>query len=808
MTDAVAGRGGVGIRLFTTGGEVVRRNFDQIGDSGKRMWAEIALGQRSANPAIRALSIGVGEAKQGIQGLASQAGGAGMALGAFGAAGLAAAAVLGALAGAMIQTREAMQFSADLTDAADRIGVGVEALQQWRYVADEAGVGTSEFESSLESLNGKLGAFKSGVGDARLKPVFEQLGITKEALADVQTADQLMMILADTLGQVQDRATQVKFAQALGVEASLPALRMGSVELKRLMDAASDTGLVLDKDLVARLDEADRKMEIANAQFKVMTYEAVEPLATSLAGAASYLGALSAEFRQVEGQLPGLIQQMLALGRSMPGFGTVQRVGEWAAGYVLRNRPKAAHPGGAGLDMGERGVDEDDPMIIRQRMAQAGASPAAFAPLGNAGSGRSGGRSGGSSAASQRQREAERLERDRERALAELDREEVQARRARTRLMWDGDTPADRAQMAQSLLALDIAERDRKREDMIALLTKSGALTESTQINLDQLKMLDEETDRLAMRAIVEERTLAEAREQLQHDRDISDNTIAMLRNRADLAATEGERFQINRQILLAEQELERKVLEAGMRADGVVSPAEQERYDKTLSRQQSDITVLDADEDNRLRDQFKGYGREIVSAIEGGRIGEYIGDRLKERLLDGGLNALFDMLNNAGSQKGGGGGGFWGTVLNLGASLLGARAPVGTINPGLSTPGFTGGGWFGGGLASGGAAKAGFHYRMAEHGTPELLMLGGQGQVANMAQMADMLKSSGMGIPSQDGGASIVVNTPYSPNIVVNGSGPEIDALRRELAAERANFRSNVVETVNDALQRRQIAS
>ncbi|MBX9707054.1 MAG: hypothetical protein K2X61_03875, partial [Caulobacteraceae bacterium] len=60
MTDATAGRGGVGIRLFIQGGELARRTFDQVGDSGRRMWAEIALGQRSANPAIRALSLGVG----------------------------------------------------------------------------------------------------------------------------------------------------------------------------------------------------------------------------------------------------------------------------------------------------------------------------------------------------------------------------------------------------------------------------------------------------------------------------------------------------------------------------------------------------------------------------------------------------------------------------------------------------------------------------------------------------------------------------------------------------------------------------
>ena len=318
MTDATAGRGGVGIRLYTSGGELVRRTFDQVSDSGKKMWAEISLGQKAANPAFRALSSGVNEVKGGMDGLASRAGVAGNALGAFGFAGVAAAAALGAVAMAVTASFDAMHRAADLTDAADRIGITTTELQRWGYVADEAGVQTQSFQGNLEKLNGVLGAFKLGIGDAKLKPIFEELGITKEQLAGVQTADQLMLILADTLGQVQDRAKQVKFARALGVEESLPILRLGADEIKNMGDAAEDLGLVLDQDMNKRLDEADRKMEIAGQQMRILRDTAVGPLGEAFADATGYLAGLAVEFSKIEAKAPQWLQVMNALGRAMP----------------------------------------------------------------------------------------------------------------------------------------------------------------------------------------------------------------------------------------------------------------------------------------------------------------------------------------------------------------------------------------------------------------------------------------------------------------------------------------------------------
>lgn len=180
------------------------------------------------------------------------------------------------------------------------------------------------------------------------------------------------------------------------------------------------------------------------------------------------------------------------------------------------------------------------------------------------------------------------------------------------------------------------------------------------------------------------------------------------------------------------------------------------------------------------MRNQFRDMGREVVGAIEDGRIGEMIADRLKSRLLDMALDGLFDFMGGGKSD----GGGFLNTAFRAVSSA------------------------FGGGRAGGGGIESGYRYDMAEHG-PELALFGTRGQVMNHAETAQMVRDLagvGGGSTSAIDGGGIHVSATYAPNIRVSGSGPEIDALRRELAAERAGFKSNVIQAVNDGMSRRQI--
>ncbi len=716
MTDTTAGRGGVGIRIFIQGGEVVRRGFDQIADSGRKMWAEIALGQRSANPAIRALSMGVGEVKQGITDLTTRAGSAGVALAAFGVVGVALAATLGAIAVAAGSAHAAMADAADLTDQADRIGVGVEKLQQWRFAADEAGVGAETFYGNLEKLNGSLGAFKLGVGDGKLKPIFEELGITQDQLVNVRTADDLMLMLADTLGQVGDRAAQVRLARGLGIEDSLPILRMGSERIRELWEEAETLGVVLDQDTIKRLDEADRQMEITGQQMDVLRTLAVAPLAEAMADATSYVAGFAVEFSRIEGQAPKWIQTLIALGRAMPGTGGLQRIGEFVIGRT------SLQAGGVGVP--DLGTDPDDPMLARETHALSGR--AGYDLRGHtSGVGRGGG--GASRAAA----EAERRQRERERALDTLQRAELDAQRAAIQARYgSGGIEENALELALANITIDLEAQAAAREALRAQLEKAGALDDAAQVRLDELRIAQEEhaAARDAQALAARARELAE--ERVRAEEVAERDAIELLQIQADMAGTARERYEIGRRIVLAELALERKLLEAQINADGKVTGSERSQLADQARNASAELALFDHDEQERLRDQFNSYGREVVQAIEDGRIGEYIGDRIKERLLDGALNALFNMMGNGGGGQRSGGG-FLSGLLGFGASLLSGGTPVGIG---------AAGGFGKTGRAPGGDVRAGFAYRMAEHG-PELLMLGGQGQVTSAAETAKMVQ-------------------------------------------------------------------
>lgn len=703
MTDTTAGRGGVGIRLFVQGGEVVRRTFDQVGDSGRKMWSEIALGERSANPAIRALSVGAGEARAGLQGLASRAGSVGAALGVFGVAGLAAAAALGALAIAVTAAFSAMADAAELTDTAERIGLGVEALQEWRYVADEAGVDTGKLEAGMEKLNGVLGKFKMGIGDGKLKPVFEELGITKAQLDNVTTADQLLTLLADTLGQVGDRAKQVSMARAMGIEELLPILRMGSEGIKDFRNEASELGFVMGSETVAELDKADRAMERAGQQFRVIKDTTLAPLASMFSELTAEIASSSVEISQMTGRLPAWQRAMAQFAQFIPGVGAVVRnVASRTKGAVSPNQ------------------DAFVPFNMRDLDLQGVLAPKSGFDLN--GHTRSGGSSGASSAAAAartREREEEQRRQRQERADQQIERADDAIAKSYGKgfLSIDGRATYEVADLererAARLREIARAEEEYVRSNGLRGLTEA----EGEQLRLKQAELTEQKA------AVVEwERRRDTAARHLKDDEDAARASIELLDIDAQMVRTNRERVRIEREILLATIEIARKRKQAELDNDPELTDdsrkARMGTFERSAGRQ---VELFDDKESERLRQQFKGYGREVVDAIEQGRIGEYIGDKLKERLMDGALEQLFGLFKmGGGGASGGAGGGNWvQTAFKFATSM------------------------FGGPRAAGGGTEAGRFYTTVEHGRPELMMIGGSGHVTSAAETVRMLEES-----------------------------------------------------------------
>ncbi|WP_312595675.1 hypothetical protein [Brevundimonas sp.] len=719
MTDATAGRSGVGIRLYVAGGEVVKRTFDQVGDSGKKMWAEIALGERAANPAVRALSLGAGEAKQGFEGLAARVGPAGTALSAFGFAGLAVAATLGGLAVALVKVRDGMAFAAELTDVSDRIGIGAESLQEWRYVADEAGVSVESLQGNMEKLNGVVGAFKAGIGDAKLKPVFEELGITKAQLQNVSTADDMLILLADTLGQVKDRATQVKFARTLGVEEALPIIRLGSERIRELSNEARDLGLVMSDDVRAKFDEADRAMERAQQRIEMALKVAVVDLADDFAGLVENIADAIQWLSRLDSAMDNYRIDDNPATRA--GMWVNRRVRDLAAGRNAAESEARWHPLGSDI--------LDRLAMFRTRPGEVWNEGGGFDPKGHSGKSSSSAANKAAREAEQRRERAERAQQQQERLNDDLARS----------VSLGNLSINDKASNEIADLELERAARLREIARSEQEYIRSKGLRGLTEAEAEQLRVSQEELHLKKKDIIDWNRRRELAARRMKDDEDAARSATELLDIDAQMVRTQAERHRIEREILLATIEIARKrkafELENDPELDDQQRGQQMAIFNRGASRR---VELFDHQETERLRAQFKSYGREVTEAIREGRIGEYIGDQLKQRLLDGALDQLFNLFNGmksgAGGAAGGGAGSWLSSAFNVAKSF------------------------FGGGRAAGGGAEAGRFYHTVEHGRPELFMIGGSGHVTSAVETARMLRET---MAETSGGSSRVSGPP-----------------------------------------------
>ncbi len=354
-----AGSGkGVGIRLFVAGGELVKKTFNEIRDSGNRMWSEVASGARPVNPAMRAISAASVEVQGAFQGLAARAGTVGAVLTSIGPWGLAAAAALGAVAIAAGRAMEAMAFADELTDTSRQLGVGAEALQAYRFAAEELDSTAAALDSSLGGLNKALGAIKSGVGDERVLEAFKALGFTPEQLRSYDTAAELLPVVADRMRDVGNVAENAKLASKLGIDESLvPALMRGGDAFNDAADKARAFGLVMSDDVRVRLDEANRSIEVAKQRIGMdlrLAFADVAPLVSAAAEEIrifvhwlAQAGKAVGEFMRMRNQLHGSNLLPSAAGSPPPsGLGGLAGLGVVPTPTIRAPAPSGSARGG------------------------------------------------------------------------------------------------------------------------------------------------------------------------------------------------------------------------------------------------------------------------------------------------------------------------------------------------------------------------------------------------------------------------------------------------------------------------------
>lgn len=560
----MADGGSINLRLSLKGAEQVRAELDKIGPAGSKMGRELDRAMRVPGPGLKALDVGVNQARGGLEGLAGRLGPVGSGMAGLGAAGLA---VAGGIAAAVIaagaavqQASEAMRFADDLEDAAGKINIGVEALQEWRFAAAEAGATAADADSAIDGFQKKLGEAMAG---GRSVKWFERLGFSAADLKEFKGTEDALDAVIDKIAGLGTEAERAAVAEKLGLGPLVPLVRQGSDAIDDMRARARELGIVMDEEMVKRGAAASREMEVLSQKIDMQLKQAfidMGPVLIQIMGLvgqlASALNNVANSFKRVEDRSTDYLERQN------------QRLRQQQIGLLNRSRGGTVES----LSPSERTVwnnlTESRGSVVRElrdRQTNAPPPPAPDVPAVTLRDVSGGGRGGGVDKAAQ---EAERRERERQRLYEQLDREMLSTRRDVTRERWNDDTSADRAQLAKSMYALERQERDAKLAEMEAELQRVGGLDERRRLLLDQIRAMNVETDAAQDAAIIETQRKEHAEAMRAAEEAHLDITAEILGIAASQARTSDERREIELSLLELAQRRQRADLEAAIEAE------------------------------------------------------------------------------------------------------------------------------------------------------------------------------------------------------------------------------------------------
>lgn len=175
--------------------------------------------------------------------------------------------------GLVLFTRNAIRFADSIAKTADRIGIGVEALQEFRFAADRAGVQTRLLDDSLTRLNRRVGLFISEGGGPAAK-AFETLGLAGDiASGKLRGTENVFNAVIAALQGVSDESERTALlSQVVGEDAG-PRLanlvNQGVDAIDDLRQSARDLNLVLGEETVRKAEIANDRLDEMAEIFKI-----------------------------------------------------------------------------------------------------------------------------------------------------------------------------------------------------------------------------------------------------------------------------------------------------------------------------------------------------------------------------------------------------------------------------------------------------------------------------------------------------------------------------------------------------------
>ena len=174
------------------------------------------------------------------------------------------------LAAGAVAFKKFIDVGDSIAKTAGTIGIGVEALQEWRFAADRSGVSSEKMDKALQVLSRNLGDVKAGTGT--LITILKKLDPTLlKNLRSVQTTEEGMDILIDAMAEMDNQLERNSLAAAaFGRSGILLAnlLKLPQGEIKKLRQQARDLGLVMSEETARSAEEAQDRLTDLGAVVK------------------------------------------------------------------------------------------------------------------------------------------------------------------------------------------------------------------------------------------------------------------------------------------------------------------------------------------------------------------------------------------------------------------------------------------------------------------------------------------------------------------------------------------------------------
>lgn len=195
-----------------------------------------------------------------------------------GPAKIAAAAVAAASAATFGLAASTASAGDEAAKTADKLGIGIEALQELRFAAERSGVAAGTFDTAMQRMTRRIAEAAAGSGAA--KGAIEQLGLSAEALAG-KTPDQALGDIADAMSKVENQSERLALSFKLFDSEGaglVNTLAGGSEGLDEMRAIARETGAVLSEDTARASEQFQDKMQDLKASFAGLRNEIGEKL--------------------------------------------------------------------------------------------------------------------------------------------------------------------------------------------------------------------------------------------------------------------------------------------------------------------------------------------------------------------------------------------------------------------------------------------------------------------------------------------------------------------------------------------------